>query len=84
MVSGMADRGMGIRLFNSRDALQYIFDDFEDAEDDTEDTGTSVVTSQLRHFVVQVESRNHISYDTLLLKHRSTLLSPCCWILQMR
>lgn len=50
---GMADRGMGIRLFNSRDALQYIFDDFEDAEDDTEDTGTSVVTSQLRHFVVQ-------------------------------
>jgi hypothetical protein len=63
MGSGMADRGMGIRLFNSKTALQDIFDDFEDAEDDAEDSdnaGASVVTSQLRHFVVQVEHRNHV------------------------
>jgi tubulin--tyrosine ligase len=54
----MADRGMGIRLFNSKDTLQLIFDEFEgDSEDemDGEDSNaTSVVTSQLRHFIVQV------------------------------
>jgi tubulin---tyrosine ligase len=60
MVSGMADRGMGIRLFNSKDALQHIFDGFEDAEEDASDTDTSVVISQLRHFVVQVVTRNHL------------------------
>jgi tubulin--tyrosine ligase len=55
----MADRGMGIRLFDSKDALQRIFCDFDDADDDADDTdnaGTSIVTSQLRHFVVQVLS----------------------------
>jgi tubulin--tyrosine ligase len=54
----MADRGMGIRLFNSKDALQHIFDEFEgdseDEMDDEESNATSVVTSQLRHFIVQV------------------------------
>lgn len=56
----MADRGMGIRLFNSKDTLQLIFDEFEgDSEDevDGEDSNpTSIVTSQLRHFIVQVGS----------------------------
>jgi len=53
---GMADRGMGIRLFNSRDGLQSIFEDFEENEDaeDGDDDETAVVASQLRHFVVQV------------------------------
>ncbi|KAL1714848.1 tubulin-tyrosine ligase family-domain-containing protein [Schizophyllum commune] len=54
---GMADRGNGIRLFNSREALTKIFEDFEDDsedEDEEKDVGTGVVTSQLRHFVVQV------------------------------
>lgn len=53
---GMADRGMGIRLFNSKAALQKIFEEFEegDSEDEQEDGSTSVVTSQLRHFVIQV------------------------------
>ncbi|KAJ3544933.1 hypothetical protein NMY22_g2616 [Coprinellus aureogranulatus] len=59
---GMADRGMGIRLFNSKEQLQEIFGDFEsddEDEDDENDTAargssTAVVTSQLRHFVVQV------------------------------
>lgn len=65
--SGMADRGMGIRLFNSKDQLQRIFEGFE-SDDDGEDGGnggtsnTAIVTSQLRHFVVQVKtfvSANH-------------------------
>lgn len=68
----MADRGMGIRLFRSRDELQQIFQSFEDDEssdedeesgediskksDEYEDDGsTRVSTSQLRHFVIQVD-----------------------------
>lgn len=54
---GMADRGNGIRLFNSRETLTKIFEEFEDDsedEDEAKDVGTGVVTSQLRHFVVQV------------------------------
>ncbi|KAF9229469.1 tubulin-tyrosine ligase [Gyrodon lividus] len=52
---GMADRGMGIRLFNSKDSLYEIFQEFEGDSDDeqVEDTDTSVMTSQLRHFVIQ-------------------------------
>jgi hypothetical protein len=60
---GMADRGMGIRLFNSKSMLEAIFQEFEDEEDEEEgdendakssrDT-TAIVTSQLRHFVIQV------------------------------
>jgi tubulin--tyrosine ligase len=55
----MADRGMGIRLFNNKEALQQIFENFENAESDDSDDhhhgGTAVVTSQLRHFVIQVD-----------------------------
>jgi len=53
---GMADRGMGIRLFDSKNGLQSIFEDFEEDEDaeDEGGSGTSIVVSQLRHFVVQV------------------------------
>lgn len=59
---GMADRGMGIRMFNSKDALRNIFEEFEGASDDEDEdeedgdgsASTAVVTSQLRHFVVQV------------------------------
>lgn len=57
---GMADRGMGIRLFRSKGGLQRIFDSFEadSSDSDDEETGrldndTNVVTSQLRHFVIQ-------------------------------
>jgi len=55
----MADRGMGIRLFNTKDGLQKIFESFEvdSDEEETEDEGgdaSGVVASQLRHFVVQV------------------------------
>ena len=54
---GMADRGMGIRLFHSKESLEKIFEEFEqDSDDDeNEETGaTTVVTYQLRHFIIQV------------------------------
>lgn len=35
----MADRGQGIRLFESRDALREIFESFEDDEDEDEEAG---------------------------------------------
>ncbi|KAG2129923.1 tubulin-tyrosine ligase family-domain-containing protein [Suillus clintonianus] len=51
---GMADRGMGIRLFNSKDSLYQIFEEFEEySEDEDETNDTSVIISQLRHFVIQ-------------------------------
>lgn len=55
---GMADRGMGIRLFHTKEELQRIFEEFEDREgeiygEEVERSGTAVATSQLRHFVVQ-------------------------------
>jgi len=64
---GMADRGMGIRLFNSKDGLRRVLEEFDD-DDDTGGEGgdddddidgasahdnTSIVISQLRHFVIQ-------------------------------
>ncbi|KAJ6627243.1 tubulin-tyrosine ligase [Mycena sp. CBHHK59/15] len=65
---GMADRGNGIRLFNSKAALENIFQDFEetDSEDDDgegEGNKTSVVTSQLRHFVIQEYLNNPLLFD---------------------
>ncbi|KAF9015315.1 TTL-domain-containing protein [Cyathus striatus] len=58
---GMADRGMGIRLFNSKEGLHNIFEEFEQEDDQEESSDqerddhetTAVVTSQLRHFVIQ-------------------------------
>ena len=57
---GMADRGMGIRLFDSKEGLQSIFEEFGGSEDeeDEESYDTAVVMSQLRHFVVQVRPSN--------------------------
>lgn len=60
---GMADRGMGIRLFNNKESLQKIFEGFEENSEDEEDDGnedhTTVITSQLRHFVIQVRLCNY-------------------------
>ena len=57
---GMADRGMGIRLFDSKDGLLSVFEEFEENEgaEDEDEGDTGVVVSQLRHFVVQVCSWN--------------------------
>ncbi|KAJ7462700.1 TTL-domain-containing protein [Mycena galericulata] len=69
---GMADRGNGIRIFNSKTALEKIFEDFEDVESDDdgdhgsdagEGDGTAVVTSQLRHFVIQEYLSNPLLID---------------------
>ncbi|KAJ7275351.1 tubulin-tyrosine ligase family-domain-containing protein [Mycena haematopus] len=66
---GMADRGNGIRMFNSRAALEKIFEEFEDSDDDNEQTSegeenqTAVVTSQLRHFVIQEYLDNPLLID---------------------
>ncbi|KAI2721646.1 hypothetical protein DTO013E5_788 [Penicillium roqueforti] len=64
---GMSDRGQGIRIFNSEDQLREIFEEWEEDSDDesgSERNGddandgsaaldTGIVTSQLRHFLVQ-------------------------------
>ncbi|KAI0307869.1 tubulin-tyrosine ligase family-domain-containing protein [Multifurca ochricompacta] len=62
---GMADRGMGIRLFNSKEGLRQLLEGFDDDDDDDSPDGdedgaadesennTSIAISQLRHFVIQ-------------------------------
>ncbi|PWW73916.1 TTL-domain-containing protein [Tuber magnatum] len=62
---GMSDRGQGIRLFSTEEELTAIFESFggdedsdEEAEENSEARGgkkkdTSIVTSQLRHFIAQ-------------------------------
>jgi len=58
----MADRGMGIRLFHSKEDLQQIFELFEedsdgsDGDERNDGSATDIVTSQLRHFVIQVQA----------------------------
>jgi hypothetical protein len=54
---GMADRGMGIRMFRTKQGLRAILESFEASEEDVEDESddtTAVIASQLRHFVIQV------------------------------
>ena len=59
---GMADRGMGIRMFRTKQGLRAILESFEADEDDQEDVEdkngdrTAVIASQLRHFVIQVRT----------------------------
>lgn len=62
----MSDRGQGIRLFQTIPGLQKIFDDFEgsDDEEEVEEENHNIMTSQLRHFIVQ----QYIG-DALLLPH---------------
>lgn len=64
---GMADRGMGIRLFNDKASLQRIFEQFEEESDaDEAEEDTKVVTSQLRHFVIQVQDHTNLDVCTHL------------------
>lgn len=50
----MSDKGQGIRIFKTIEQLQSIFDSFEEDETDDEDLDNNrIVTSQLRHFIVQ-------------------------------
>ncbi|KAG5654757.1 hypothetical protein H0H81_003765 [Sphagnurus paluster] len=63
---GMSDRGQGIRLFNSKESLEEIFEEFELSDDEDvsdNNSGTAVVTSQLRHFVIQEYLSNPLLLD---------------------
>ncbi|KAF7310674.1 hypothetical protein HMN09_00610300 [Mycena chlorophos] len=65
---GMADRGNGVRMFSSRAALERIFEEFEEADDEDDDDegeSTAVVTSQLRHFVIQEYLSNPLLFDPM-------------------
>ena len=67
---GMADRGMGLRLFHSKSDLEHIFQEFEQDESELEDEkvagnsrDTAVITSQLRHFVIQASAVASSCFD---------------------
>lgn len=92
----MSDRGQGIRLFESKDALRQIFESFEDHGDDEPDSpakpsqeqgkgsiiNTSVIMSQLRHFVIQVRNIPTVhQHSKLTGPPRSTSPSHYCLIL---
>ncbi|KAF8559231.1 tubulin-tyrosine ligase [Imleria badia] len=76
---GMADRGMGIRLFDSKDALHSIFREFDcDLDDDEADESTtSVMTSQLRHFVLQEYISTPLLVDPNEVPLSTTAQTPC-------
>lgn len=71
----MSDRAQGIRLFKTVNQLQQIFDEWEEENPEVGDNETEqecgndenygIVTSQLRHFVVQ----RYIQYPLLLPQH---------------
>ncbi|KAJ7785987.1 tubulin-tyrosine ligase [Mycena metata] len=67
---GMADRGNGIRMFNTRESLEKIFEEFEEDDSDEdedapdgEENKTAILTSQLRHFVIQEYLNNPLLMD---------------------
>lgn len=79
---GMADRGMGIRLFDSKKGLRSIFEEFEaneDVEDEDESSNTAVVVSQLRHFVVQVRFAELGEPNFTLTRNRNTFRTLSFW-----
>jgi hypothetical protein len=66
----MSDKGQGIRIFNTVDQLQEIFNSFEEGYDSYEeaedDNNNGVIISQLRHFIVQQYQSNPLllsNYD---------------------
>ncbi|KAJ1311116.1 hypothetical protein OPQ81_009617 [Rhizoctonia solani] len=83
---GMADRGQGIRMFNNRESLYNIFESFEDNSSDDESAGsdvdvldnskTAVMTSQLRHFVIQEYLDDPLLVDPVQAKVDPKVFSP--------
>lgn len=72
--SGMSDRGMGIRLLKSKDDLHTIFESFEEESDEESDIdqdqhedATAVITSQLRHFVIQVYLSAYSTFQNIFI-----------------
>lgn len=51
MKPSMSDKGQGIRLFQSIDQLQEIFDKFD--EDEEGEGYNGIIINQLRHFIIQ-------------------------------
>lgn len=85
LLPGMADRGMGLRVFRTKDELSAILEDLEagsnDDDDVDDDDSGGQLLSQLRHFVVQVRvypiitwSHSWPSRDTYLNQYYSTRL----------
>lgn len=93
---GMADRGMGIRLFDSKENLRRVLEEFDDDglgdEGDGDGDGaamgdnSAIAISQLRHFVIQASgallARTYSEcYPTFQTDYdRSTCLSLFCSI----
>ncbi|OWB63710.1 hypothetical protein B5S29_g4712 [[Candida] boidinii] len=78
----MSDKGQGIRLFKTIDQLQEIFDSFEEdynsdeeeeeeeeeeSNNDNNNNNNNIITSQLRHFIVQ----EYISKPLLLKEYEN-------------
>lgn len=88
---GMSDRGQGIRLFSTLEGLEGIFAEFEEEEEEEEDgvkviasdtaansgntSATSVITSQLRHFVAQTYIHPPLLIDNRKFHIRAYVLS---------
>ncbi len=84
----MSDKGQGIRVFKTLDQLQAIFDSFENEEPLTDDEAedgqtegitlsTGVITSQLRHFVVQ----EYLTNPLLLKAYNNRKFHIRCYVL---
>ncbi|KAK9896264.1 tubulin-tyrosine ligase [Cystobasidium minutum MCA 4210] len=75
----MADRGQGIRLFNSKEALQAILDSFDDEDSDDEDeedkegqSSTKVSLNSMRDWVIQEYVSKPLLFDTKQLQGRES------------
>lgn len=64
MKPSMSDKGQGIRLFQSIDQLQAIFDQFD--EDEEGEGYNGIIINQLRHFIIQ----KYLMKPLLLSNHR--------------
>ncbi|GMG20724.1 unnamed protein product [Ambrosiozyma monospora] len=81
----MSDKGQGIRIFKTIDQLQDIFNSFEEDDTDDEDYGATsqeadgngIITSQLRHFVVQ----DYINDPLLLSQYDDRKFHIRCYVL---
>ncbi|XBW38173.1 hypothetical protein QEN19_003768 [Hanseniaspora menglaensis] len=61
MKPSMSDKGQGIRLFQSIDQLQAIFDKFDEDEDG--EGYNAIIINQLRHFIIQKYLMNPLLLD---------------------
>jgi len=95
----MSDRGQGIRLFENKDSLREIFESFEYGGSDNENESdlstsctngqadssldTTIIASQLRHFVIQV-NRSTTPYRSKTHLHPRNTSPHHCYLIQMQ